>query len=84
MKAFFSNLFYSKYARPLLFLALALLALVLLGSLPGLLDSESPAWIAPSVPTSTPPASPTPGWWNHLPTPLPLEGAGKPDNGEQP
>ena len=84
MKALFNKMSHSKYTRPLLILLLALVVLVLLGSLAGLLDNSQPSWEAPPVSTATIQPSPTPGWWNELPTPLPVKDREYPDNGELP
>jgi hypothetical protein len=84
MKTHFHNLFNSKVFCPALFLALALLGLLLLGNLTGLLDRSQPAWVEPIAPTVTIQASPTPGWWSDLPTPAPVNKPGKPELGEMP
>ena len=81
MKVFFSKLFHSKYSHPLLFLAL--LALVLLSSLPGLISQAETPWTAPTVSRPAILPSATPGWWRDLPTPYPLDTSGA-DEGEQP
>ena len=57
----------------LVVLAAILLVVLMLSAMPFLLpEPVSPEWQSPEVVTSTPTPSATPGWWDDMPTPIPL------------